>query len=308
MSSIQYLPNENFEQYGVNNKNNYYSNSNQRYNTLDSEVNNFSPYTKPDFNIEKVNESNSKIQNDLRQSLKDMYLRNIDFNLQRKNAEREKKIIEEREYISKMDFIRKNQEQRAKEDQQKMKKLLFHEYINYNNLGNFYSNEGQLNDVYYNQFKEKKENTDDHRTLNTEKDFSNNHKLNFKKKENLNISNKICRNYFEENKALFNENANSDYFKTSGKIEEKLKGKKMGNFVEMGQYYNEEKFKESSSLRVPSGYNNSNSKLLQIKPYVSQNRQNQVLGNSELKHNPITNPINYFDEGRYKGYLNFIAK
>lgn len=190
-------------------------------------------------------ENNSQdIQNQLRNSLRDMYLRNINFNLHKKQAEKQKQIQEERDSIAKMNEVRLSQDQKNKEEKLKMQKLLFNDYIHANRLENFY-NKPYNNEIGYSNTQGSPN------TLN--KEVFNSSGFRFrqsqipKKQNENNLSNKISRDYYKENQNLFQDNQ-QHYFKTLNKEDSGMNrmGKKMSNFVDMGMYYNEDVFKKAS--------------------------------------------------------------
>jgi hypothetical protein len=289
-------------------------------------------------NIDKPDGS-KLLNNELKSSLRDMYLRNINLNSERRKYEKEINIKTEQDQLKKLSDLRRSEDLKMRQDQQNMKKLLFNDYIKSNNLNNYYqANENNLykndcnssNLISNNRYAQDNNNQDynyenikmnsvlpviKEKSLN--KDLFNQSGFKFmqslkpKRNNEQNLSNKICKNYYQDNKSLFNEDSSVNYYLknlTNNEKENKRHGKKMSNFYDMSVYYDKAAFEASSQKNTNSIIANNKSKEVKsFKPNISPERQNVYLGKSSLRQNPITNPTNYFDEQRYQNYLKFIS-
>lgn len=302
-------------------------------------------------NTKKIEfQNNNYIQNQLKQSLKDMYVKDIYNNIKRRELEKQNKIKEEKEIIEKNNNLRKSEDMKNKYEQMLMKKMLFKDYITSNNLEQFY-NKSKVdineNTNSYNNGKDERNsspfNVNIQSQQNIEVDKLNTSVFNQsgfrflqsikpKRLNEKNLSNKIVRDYYKENSDLYSNSIN--FFNKDNKNDDlnfKKHGKKMNNFVDMSLYYNEPQYKQlavrekekeylqtqgsQTELRAVNDYNK-----IQSNPHFLVNgsiRKNNkgiytlpdiYLGESKLKQNPITNPVNYVDEERYKNYLNFLSK
>lgn len=292
----------NYSYNGINlNNNGNQNNNNLQYYNVNKQNN--KNYSNEDYNL----------QNQLKHSLKEMYLNNINMNAIQKKLEKENRLKEEKEEIMKFSNNKRSEDLRDYQEKIKNKNMLFNEYINYNNLNDYYSNlntEPNLND----NSRVNNSNTDKYDS------YYNKNKLNFMSLKNKsilevknsikplrnnerNLSNKIGHDYYSDDKPLFTENNNSEYLNFLNKYEYKHRfGKKVKNFNTMGDY-------DRISL-YNSNNRDSNSPY---KAILEKNKLDKVcardiyLGDSELKHNPITNPMSYVDSNRYKNYIKYIS-
>jgi len=284
------------------------SNSNQFNSHINSNHTNSNPLT---------TSQNNHLQFQLKQSLKDMYVKHIHDNMKRKEDEKQKRIREEREIIEKVNELRKSEDLKHKYEQQVMKKMLFKDYVSANNLGQFYQNKQE--ETMKPEF-----GTSGLRFIQSMKP---------RRQNELNLSNKIVRDYYKENQELYSNSPN--FFNKQNKNDDfnyKKHGKKMTNFVDMSLYFNDLKFnqlnlrdKEKEYLQTiqneggisGQGQGRVMENSIKHSPYYKREKVVErgintlpdiYLGESTLRQNPITNPVNYFDESRYKNYLNFISK
>lgn len=319
-----------------------------------------------------INE-NKKIQLDIKHSLRDMYLKTIHEKEKTKKDECNRKLFEEKDYIEKLNKIRKDQEEKALNDKRKIKSLIFNDYVKYNGLTNYYntinanSNESTIsninneikesevqrdnrgeynfkkNDLFnlkysntsklvndlitmsdYEPYKQNnlakstsvRNNNDYHQTLNINlptlnlkndglKEFSSKRKNN-----ETNLSNKISKDYYKDNKSLFDDKQ-LDFLKLKDRKDDNFHikfGKRMDNFTDMGQYYDSLMSGRSSPSNEEKYKYLKKKEFTYIKPNESVDKQSFYLGDSSLKQNPIINPVNYFDKEKYSKYLRFIAK
>lgn len=301
--------------------------------------------------IDITTNENKKIQLHIKHSLRDMYLKTIQDKEMNRKKEFEKKMVEEKDYIDKLNKKRLEQEEKALSDKRKIKSLIFNDYVKYNGLSNNYystipneekeKNKYDLNNNKNEYFDMKYSNTsktmNDLITMNDYEPYKKNNILakscilgnnnlnlpsitinhdsmkdiSSKRKNNENnLSNKISRDYFRENKSLFDDKQ-VDFLKLKDRKDDNFHikfGKRMNNFADMGQYYDTLMSGRNSPSEEERGKYLRKKEYNYVKPNVSIEKQPSYLGDSSLKQNPIINPVNYFDKEKYNKYLRFIAK